>query len=145
MAWAHPKFESLIASCGYDNKVKVWRRNQTGNWETLIFEEVLGESVNCIAWAPWEYGLILAAGTAEGRIHIFSKKPNAKEGQPWENYSFEAHIDGVNGICWGPSTEPAMLSPNGLSQPLKFALPPRRLASGGIDKRVRVWEFKESE
>jgi protein transport protein SEC13 len=25
VAWAHPKYESVIASCGYDRWVKVWK------------------------------------------------------------------------------------------------------------------------
>ena len=62
----------MIATCGYDGKVIVWKRDNNGNWENRVFEEDLGSSVNCIAWAPWEYGLILAAGTAEGKICIFS-------------------------------------------------------------------------
>ena len=100
----------MIASCGYDKKVKVWKKDESGNWENTIWEEQLSESVNCISWAPWEYGLILAAGTAEGRIHIFTKKSGSKKDDPWENYSFVAHTDGVNGLSWGPSTDPAMLS-----------------------------------
>lgn len=28
--------------------------------------------VNCIAFSPWEYGLILAAGTATGYLHLFT-------------------------------------------------------------------------
>ena len=67
MAWAHPKYESVVATCGYDGFVKVWKRDLNNDWENEVFAENLGSSVNCIAWAPWEYGLILAAGTAEGR------------------------------------------------------------------------------
>lgn len=119
--------------------MKVWRRDSQGNWENVILEEQLGESVNCIAWAPWEYGLILAAGTAEGRIHIFSRKNYAKEGFTWENYSYVAHTEGVNGLSWGPSTEPAMLSAENKNSEKKFALPPRRLASGGNDKKIKIW------
>lgn len=40
-----------------------------------MFEFDLDSSVNCIAWAPWEYGLILAAGTAEGRLCLFMRTP----------------------------------------------------------------------
>ena len=71
VAWAHPKYESVIATCGYDNKVKIFKREQNNSW-VEIFQQNLESSVNCIAWAPWEYGLILAAGTAAGRICIFS-------------------------------------------------------------------------
>ena len=27
VAWAHPKYESVIATCGYDGLVKVWKRD----------------------------------------------------------------------------------------------------------------------
>jgi protein transport protein SEC13 len=107
VSWAHPKYESVIASCGYDNKVKIWRRDQTGNWENLVYSDTLSSSVNCIAWAPWEYGLILAAGTAEGRVYIFTR--NAADGQ-WLKFNFIAHQEGVNGLSWSPSTEASMLS-----------------------------------
>ena len=71
VAWAHPKYESVIATCGYNGQVKVWKRDMNNNWDNYVFEQNLGSSVNCISWAPWEYGLILAAGTAEGRCVIF--------------------------------------------------------------------------
>lgn len=138
VAWAHPKYESVLASCGYDNKVKIWRRDQTGNWENLIYSEHLGSSVNCIAWAPWEYGLILAAGTAEGRVFIFSR--NATDNS-WPKKEFIAHLEGVNGLSWGPSTEPALLAQKS-DYDRKFSLPPKRLATGGNDKQVKIWEFK---
>ena len=64
----------MIATCGYDGRVIVWKRDNNGHWENRVFEEDLKSSVNCIAWAPWEYGLILAAGTAEGKICIFSPR-----------------------------------------------------------------------
>ena len=53
--------------------MRVWKRDANNNWENLVFGLDLGSSVNCIAWAPWEYGLILAAGTAEGRLVIIQR------------------------------------------------------------------------
>lgn len=39
-----------------------------------------------------------------------------------------------------------MLSANTQNQEKsKFTLPPRRLASGGNDNKIKVWEFKESD
>lgn len=34
VAWAHPKFGSIIASCGYDRKVIIWkeREDSRNNW-----------------------------------------------------------------------------------------------------------------
>jgi protein transport protein SEC13 len=62
--------------------------------------------VGTIAWAPWEYGLVLAAGSADGRLHIIRRKGD----DTWTKYVEAAHDGGVNSISWGPPTEPSMLS-----------------------------------
>jgi len=102
----------------------------------------LPASVNCIAWAPWEYGLILAAGTAHGYVHVF--KRNTSDGT-WPSLKFEAHTEGVNGLSWGPSTEPAILSQknNANEAEKEFSLPAMRLATGGTDKFVKMWTFDD--
>lgn len=140
MSWAHPKYESVIATCGYDKFVRVWRR------EERIYEQNLGSSVNCIAWAPWEYGLILAAGTADGRLVVLAKNHD----DSWEiKADFAAHDSGVNGISWGPATEPAILMENpnasAASSGGKFQPPPKRLVTGGNDNQVMMWQLKESK
>lgn len=138
VSWAHPKYESVVATCGYDNKVKVWKRDPNGNWENNVFQYTLNSSVNCIAWAPWEYGLILAAGTAEGRVVVFARDAD----DAWvKTHDFSAHKESVNGISWGPPTEPALLSDEGKSD--KFILPPKRLVSGGNDNLVCLWELRD--
>lgn len=110
VSWAHPKYDSVIATCGYDQKVIVWKRDLNNNWENIVFEADLGSSVNCIAWAPWEYGLILACGTAEGRVVVFARNKD----DTWAKVKdFVAHQSGVNGISWGPTTEPAILVEGG--------------------------------
>ncbi len=103
-------------------------------------------SVNCIAWAPWEYGLILAAGTAEGRLVIYRSTP---EDEWVKTHDFTAHSSGVNGISWGPATEPAILAENpgnaGAAGAGKFELPPKRIVTGGNDNDVCLWEMKDGE
>ena len=32
VTWAHPKFGSLLASCGFDHKVIVWKESQESHW-----------------------------------------------------------------------------------------------------------------
>lgn len=63
-------------------------------------------------------------------------------------HDFVAHKEGVNGISWGPSTFPAVMLPS--IRPIdsdksddKFKLPCKRLASGGNDNAVMVWEFAD--
>ena len=113
-----------------------------------MFEVDLGSSVNCIAWAPWEYGLILAAGTAEGRLVIFRNTP---EDEWCKTHDFTAHSSGVNGISWGQATEPAILAENPSSSAGaalgagKFELPPKRIVTGGNDREVCLWELKDGE
>jgi protein transport protein SEC13 len=104
VSWAHPKFENVIATCGYDKRILLWKEVQQQKWQN-IWEVEAASSVNSIAWAPWEYGPILAAGSADGHIHIISKK-----GDQWEHKKVLAHEGGVNSVSWGPSTEPSLLS-----------------------------------
>lgn len=33
VAWAHPKFGSILASCSYDRKVIVWREGAENEWQ----------------------------------------------------------------------------------------------------------------
>lgn len=105
VAWAHPKYESLLATCGYDKKVKIWKEVKIQSWD-VVFEIEAAASINSISWAPWEYGLILAAGSADGKIHIISRKGD----DTWSSTEIVAHDGGVNAISWGPATEPSMLS-----------------------------------
>jgi len=61
-----------------------------------------------------------------------------------------AHQSGVNGISWGPATEPAILAENSMSASAaaaggKFQPPPKRLVTGGNDNMVQMWEFKDGE
>lgn len=67
--WSHPKYENLLATCGYDKKIKIWKEVKAQSWD-VVYEFEAGASVGTVSWAPWEYGLVLAAGSADGTIHI---------------------------------------------------------------------------
>jgi len=57
--------------------IKIWAENfsEKGGKNTwkLIYEADLGSPIHCIQWGPWEYGMILAAGTADGKLHLIRK------------------------------------------------------------------------
>mmetsp|Transcript_42557 Transcript_42557/g.31159 ORF Transcript_42557/g.31159 Transcript_42557/m.31159 type:complete len:214 (+) Transcript_42557:324-965(+) len=98
--------------------------------------------MNCLEWAPWEYGLILAAGSADGKIYIFNRMAD----DSWTHNSVQAHNGGINALSWGPSTEPSILSQEHQSAHIdnqQFALPPKRLVSAGNDCKIIVWHLKE--
>lgn len=53
----------------------------------------------------------------------------------------------MNGISWGPATEPAILADNSVSAAgagaAKFQPPPKRLVTGGNDNKVNMWTITE--
>jgi WD40 repeat protein len=71
VSWAHPKFENLVATAGYDKTIKIWKEQMQNQWK-LIYCFESDCSVNCLQFAPWEYGLHLVAGTASGEIVLLS-------------------------------------------------------------------------
>ena len=71
-----------------------------------MYEFEAQASVGAITWSPWEYGLNLGAGAADGTIHIIQRKSD----DTWTQTTYPGHDGGVNGISWGPPTDPSMLS-----------------------------------
>eukprot|EP01035_Chromulina_nebulosa_P016980 gene16980-22477_t len=61
IAWAHPRFGIIIASCSYD--------------------------VNSIAWAPHEYGLILACASSDGKVSTLECKEGSWISKHFQNDS----------------------------------------------------------
>lgn len=116
------------------------------SWD-IVYEFEAAASVGAIAWAPWEYGLVLAAGAADGTLHIIQRKGD----DTWSQQTMPAHDGGVNAISWGPPTEPSMLSQEHLSgqidpsQQVQFSLPPKRFVSGGIDGKIKFWYFRDNK
>lgn len=74
VAWAHPKFGSILASCSYDRKVCVWKEVQPQQWTQIYTYAEHQSSVNAISFAPHELGLKLACASADGSISILTWK-----------------------------------------------------------------------
>lgn len=74
VAWAHPKFGVLLASCSYDGKVVIQREVSPNAWTKIHEYKFADSSANSIAWAPHEYGLILASAASNGQVAIFEYK-----------------------------------------------------------------------
>ncbi|XP_020251386.1 protein transport protein SEC13 homolog B-like [Asparagus officinalis] len=133
VAWTHPKFGTMLASCSYDGRVIIWKEgNKPEEWiQAHIFTEHKS-SVNSIAWAPHELGLSLACGSSDGNISVFTARPDGG----WDTTKIDqAHQVGVTSVSWAPSTAPGALVGSGLLDPVY------KLVSGGCDNTVKVWKL----
>lgn len=131
VAWSHPKFGNLLASCSYDRKVIIWRNN--GEWLKVYEYAGHDSSVNSLAWAPYEFGLMLACGSSDGALSILTA---AGDISAWDIKKIpNAHTIGCNAVSWCPST-PVNPAFDSKAQPGE---PVRRLVSGGCDNLVKIW------
>ena len=140
LSWAHPKFGNILASCSYDRKVILWKENN-GEWTKYYEYNNHDSSVNSVAFAPSEYGLILACGSSDGTISILTC--NTETGMFDVKKITNAHTIGCNALSWCPSSLPDAAfdqrskqnaSTNGIQTQVK------RFVSGGCDNTVKIWK-----
>lgn len=136
VAWAHPKFGSILASCSYDGRVIIWKENPAApnDWSQAHLFTDHKSSVNSISWAPHDLGLCLACGSSDGNISVFTARSDGS----WETSRIDqAHPVGVTSVSWAPATAPgALVASSGILDP-----PVQKLASGGCDNTVKVWKL----
>jgi protein transport protein SEC13 len=111
VAWSHPKFESLLASCSYDKRVCIFKETSKNQWEKIyeysghtasgsIFSLILpillisshSFSVNSIAWAPHELGPILAVASSDNSISIHTNQGSSSS---FSSHPFKLKINGM--------------------------------------------------
>lgn len=125
VSWAHPKFGSLLASCGYDMKVIIWKEINS-QWHIAYQDASHAASVNAIEFCPWEYGLKLACASSDGTVSILS---HSTMDQQWRRSVFQAHGGGAQAVSWSPAHYRDGLLASTM-----------RLATGGCDGSVCVWK-----
>jgi len=145
VAWAHPKYGSILASCSYDGKVLIWKEQGpgAGGWTKIKEHTLHSASVNSVSWAPHELGAILACASSDGRISVLTFK---NDGQ-WGADIFNGHAIGCNAVSWAPAVQPgSLIMPQANTVPGQA--PPtlqtvKRFASAGCDNVVKIWAFNE--
>lgn len=112
----------------------MWRQFYEYSWHA--------SSVNSVAFAPHEYGLIFACASSDGFVSICSQLPDGTwdERRVSESRDGGAHTHplGANSVAWAPA-----ITPGGLWMPERAAPPAMRIVTGGCDERVKVWRFDE--
>eukprot|EP00051_Salpingoeca_urceolata_P014775 m.188411 g.188411 ORF g.188411 m.188411 type:complete len:302 (-) comp18184_c2_seq1:75-980(-) len=128
LAWAHPSFGNILASCSYDRKVIIWKETANGWVNAWEHKNIHDSSINSISWCPYEYGVLsLACASSDGDITILS----CVDGE----WSFskvsadKAHATGVTSVSWAPAVLPQQAGASVV----------KRLVSGGCDNAVRIW------
>jgi len=136
VAWAHPKFGSILASCSFDKKVFIWKETSNNIWTKLYEYDKHESSVNSIAWAPHEFGLILVSGSSDCSLSVLTHKGD----NSWDVQKIpQAHTIGVNAVSWAPAVSPGALISSQAPQPIK------RFVSGGCDHLIKIYRFFDTE
>ena len=121
VAWAHPEFGNILASCSYDRQIFVWKEHAPQQWG--LIHKYLGHegSVNAISFAPREVGLRLGSASSDENVSVLTY---CGEGR-WATTMFKAHKTGCNAISWAPYDRETGGS--------------MRLVTGGCDNLVKIW------
>ncbi|CAF0876438.1 unnamed protein product [Didymodactylos carnosus] len=155
LSWSHPMYGSLLASCSYDKKVIIWKETSSSTLPTpqsssggshfqIIHEyDRHTSSVNTVAWAPYEYGLMLACGSSDGSISIITSSGDGR----WTAKNLpDCHPPGVNALSWARSigtqiSASAAMDDSSLTTGNTELV--KRFVSGGCDNLVRIWKEQD--
>lgn len=132
VAWAHPKFGVILASCSYDGTVIIHREATQNSWSKVYEHKFHESSVNSISWAPHEFGLILACASSDGKVSILEYKDES-----WVCTSIQNDTLGCNTVTWGPFSALGSLLEDGTST--------QRLATGSCDNMVRMYKLQNGK
>ena len=116
VAWAHPKFGSLLASCSFDNRVIVWKEVQDNVWQQVCANgcrEVLRARGACAGGRRWLLRRAPAARRLLWGVPWPARPPLAppRPGSPPTRilapaapqvYQSPLHTASVNSLCWAP-------------------------------------------
>lgn len=127
VAWAHPKFGSILASCSYDGKAIIWKElPETQQWSIIAEHAVHQASVNSVSWAPHELGAVLICTSSDGKVSVV----DFNEDGTTSHVLFDAHAIGVNSASWAPL---ASTKETGPAQ--------RRFVTCGSDNLAKIWKY----
>lgn len=159
VAWAHPKYGHILASCSYDGKVLIWKEQPQGQgqgggfgtWTKIKEYSSHSASVNSVSWAPHELGAIVACASSDGKLSVLTFKNDGT----WGADIFNGHAIGCNAVSWAPATLPGSLitptqqpqaaPPAGANPEQSSYATVKRFASAGCDNLVKIWGYREDQ
>jgi protein transport protein SEC13 len=145
LSFSHPSLGNYIASCGYDNKLIIWKENKSHpNIYENIYTKIHSSSVNCCKFAPKEYGLIILCGLSDGSISLHQFNPNSNS---WIfNIIERVHKNGINSVDWAPAIPPITFddvdddeNENENNNNIFNELNPMRFVTCGNDNKIHIY------
>lgn len=140
VAWAHPVFGSILASCSYNGKVLIWKEHGLLlQWLVIAEHNAHTASVNSVCWAPHELGAVLLCSSSDGKVLVL----DFNEDGTTLHVIFDAHAIGVNSASWAPVLSVPSSNPanGGSARDLKLQ---RRFVTCGSDNLAKIWHFDPS-
>jgi len=141
VAWAHPKFGHILASCSYDGRVLIWKEQPSqqasapASWTRIKEHTLHTASVNSVSWAPHELGAMVACASSDGKLSVLTFKNDGT----WGADIFNGHAIGCNAVSWAPAVLPGSLITPQQATPQGV----KRFTSAGCDNLVKIWGFRE--
>ena len=68
LSWSHPSFGPILASCGFDKKVNLFKIEQNSQMEKLFEYDMHDNSVKTLKFSPSSNNLLLISGDCNGNI-----------------------------------------------------------------------------
>ena len=127
VAWAHPRYGVLLASCSYDSAALVHRESPPGTWAPVYQYRGHTASVNSVAWAPHEHGLVLACASSDGKVSIHAHQDD----DSWAVSLIHDSTLGCLSVSWAPFAAAGGADGAGGAAPM-------RLVTGSCENMVRA-------
>jgi len=151
VAWAHPEFGQVIASCGFDRTIAIWEEinnSQNGqvmpgpsNWVRRSQLVDPRTSVTDIKFAPRHLGMQLASCSIDGMVRLYEAQDVMDLSQWTLQYDFATNIT-ASCLSWSTSPADRPLLVVGNCKPNSANSPPVLIFELGDGQRI--WERVEA-
>lgn len=125
--------------------MKVWRETEKGTWQ-LAHEVKMAASVQCVSWAPSEYGKLLVAGSSDGTLLALRCRDDR-----WTSLiRNKAHVPsrrlglttGVRALSWAPAGTTLFEGENLIETRTMNIAVPRFATVSSDDNHLREWSIE---
>ena len=145
ISFSHESLGNYLASCGYDNKLIIWKQNDSNTKEyNNIYTHITQGSVNCCKFCPKEYGLIVLCGVSDGSISLLEYNQTSNK---WNVETIKkVHQSGINSIDWAPAIPP--LNFDEIEDENSYdcnELNPMRFITCGNDNKIHIYKSQNNK